>query len=110
MTPALHRMLTALAAAEDAEDYDNADILVEGRQVYVGCTPFSTRTLNEAFNLLAISDSGEEGKGCRRYKINSTGRLLLRAPDQEAVLLALIQSRTKMTIKDDCFMPLGDAA
>lgn len=107
VTPALTRLLQTLADAEDREDWDAAEIVADGIQVWVGEERFHWKTVNQALRLTAIRDTSDEGSRVRRYTINEVGRLLLRAPDQEdAILRCFFSGITAWTISGDKFVPL----
>lgn len=106
MTPALRRMLQALADAEDREDWYNAEVVADGLQVYLGDDRYSWRTINAGLRLVALSDDTDEDGGLRRYSINETGRALLANPEAEQQVQRALLEGGAWAVRDNQVVPL----
>ena len=100
MTPALRKMLQAMADAEDRGEYEDAEAVCDRLQVWVGDEQYSWRTIMAGIRLMALRDVSDV-KGARRYTINSVGRLLLRSPDQADRIREIMIRGGSWTIKGD---------
>lgn len=105
MTPALHRMLTLMKEAEAREDYEDAEAVADGLEVWVGDQRFHWKTLRQGLSLVTLRDVSDE-KGARRYTINETGQLLLRRPDQEDAVRRMLLAGGAWTIRGDEIVPM----
>lgn len=105
MTPALTRMLRAMADAEAAGEWENAEVLADGLDVWVGDERYSRATLNAALRRVALRDVSDT-KGAQRFALNSVGHMLLAAPDQEAAILQALSDGVSVTIRDNRVVPL----
>lgn len=100
MTPALRRMLTLMQEAEDREDWEDAEAVADGLQVWVGDQQFHWKTVEQGIRLVCLRDVSDV-KGAKRFTINATGRLLLRCPDQEDAVQRMLLEGGAWTIRDD---------
>ncbi len=56
------------------EQYEDAEILMDGIRAFRGPEQMSTRTVMQLLRFVLISDVGEQDKGAKRFAINETGR------------------------------------
>lgn len=80
-------VLEEMANEEEAERYDDAEIVCCGIECWLGSRRISWRTVRALLCCILISED-DEGKGVYRYRINGSGREVLR--DESA--LARIRS------------------
>jgi hypothetical protein len=73
-------VLKAMAAALDAEDYDEAELVVDGRSTWLGYEKVPRRVVIELLEVVAIRDISDGGK-LQRYVISGTGRAILEDPE-----------------------------
>lgn len=99
--PALIEMMGLMAEAEDREDYEDAEAVADGLEVFVGLRQFSWRTVMAGLRLMAIKDATDEGGGARRFTVTDVGRLLLRQPAMEEDIIRAIG-------EDKAFSVIGD--
>lgn len=92
LTPAMHRVLRALA--DDAD----RDLVREGREVWYGSSRTNSTVLNALLRLCLVSPDGfhETGQGYERYEINEDGRGVVQDPNYVPRILRL-GSRQKET-------------
>lgn len=70
LTDRQHEILTVMA---DKADTDEGELVMEGREVWLGLERTNKATVLALLRLCAIRlESGEPG-GCERYTINATG-------------------------------------
>lgn len=86
MTPGARRVLEDLAADEEC------DLVQDGIRAYCGQRQTTPRVVMELLRTMAISRSWGEG-GATYYAINETGRALLRRPELEEELQAVLFGR-----------------
>lgn len=79
---------------------DGEELVQEGREVWLGYTRRSPRTVYCLLRVLAITDVGEEGKGLHRYAINSTGEAIRRRPELAPEVYAAVHAGKPFTIRD----------
>lgn len=106
MTPAAMRVLGLLDAAGRAEDYDRAEIVVDGT-AWVGYTQIHRSTVTELLRIMAVSDTGE-GNGIERYRLNGTGRAILARPAIEDEIRAAMLAGGSFSIVDNKVVPLTE--
>jgi hypothetical protein len=106
MTPGARRVLQELA------DDDDTDIVCEGWKVYIGNRQTTHRVVKELIHLMAISVTSHDGfvTGMTYMNINSTGHALLRRPELEGELVAVLAQTTirPFQIKNDRVSYLDD--
>lgn len=73
-------VLKALREAYDAEDFDEAEIVVEGRSTWLGYVRIPRKVVIELLEVVAIRDIGDGGT-LGRYAISGTGRAILEDPE-----------------------------
>lgn len=89
ISKAAMRVLTQMKDAEDTDDFDDAEIVCEGRSCYVGLDSISKATVNELLRLVLISDDSD-GKGVERYSLNEEGRAMVADPDYIPKIVPLL--------------------
>lgn len=68
------RVLTEMLKAEQAERFDDAELVCEANQCWIGLEQTSRAVVNELLREVLIRDQGEGGKGVERYTLNDDGR------------------------------------
>lgn len=96
----LMRLLSDMAEAEREERWEDAEVVRDGRSVWLGCEPVPGRDLDALIALTALSNSGEE-KGLERFVLNGTGRALLRRPQLREALVKALRAGDPFTIEND---------
>lgn len=76
ISAAARRHLQRLKDAEDRDDFDDAEIVCEGRECYIGTDAIAKRVVFELLRLCLLKDESEQGKGVERYTINEEGRAI----------------------------------
>ena len=66
-------ILKKMVAADADEDYEDAELVCEGRECWLGHWRIRRAAVNELLLNCLISDRGEE-KGIERFAINEDGR------------------------------------
>ena len=74
--------LTEMREAEDAENYEDAEIVCEGIRCWLGDCQVSYSTVQGLLRLVLVSDTSDSG--VHRYTINDTGRGVLLRPELAA--------------------------
>lgn len=100
MTPGLRNVLIKMRDAEDREDWYEAEIVADGIYAYLGDDRISWRTINQGLGLLCFKDTGEQGKGCKRFAINGTGRVLIDHPEDEDIIRRALLGGGNITTRD----------
>lgn len=100
MTPGLRNVLIKMRDAEDREDWYEAEIVADGIYAYLGDDRISWRTINQGLSLLCLKDTGEQEKGCRRFAINGTGRVLIDHPEDEDIIRRALLGGGNITNRD----------
>jgi hypothetical protein len=82
-------VLRSLLAAERAENWDQAEIVCDGLDCWMGDERLSRQTVNRLVRVVAVSL--DDGGGAEHYTLNGTGRALAENPAlvrdiEEAVL------------------------
>jgi hypothetical protein len=72
-------VLARLAEAEDDDDMDEAEIVREHGEAYIGTVRIASRTVNALLRACAIRRTSEDRDEFERFSINETGRQLLAA-------------------------------
>lgn len=95
------RQLEILARMED----DGEELVVEGREVWIGyerTTPWTVRAL---LRVCAISDVSDV-KGLERYAINGTGRAIRADPSLAYDVAQMLRTGGSFTIQNGAIVPL----
>ncbi len=82
-------ILRKMRAAEDAEDFGEAELVREGSEVWLGYWKTTSAIVNELLRHCLIRDDSEQGKGIERYTINEDGR---KAADDRAYVPAELRA------------------
>jgi hypothetical protein len=90
VTDNMLRVLRTMKAAEDAGDWEEAELVRDGgREWWLGYETVAPRTVERLVTCMAVSDRSDEGK-VRRLALNGTGKAILEDPlVAEAVMTAL---------------------
>lgn len=67
-------MLLSMLQAEQAEEFEDAELVCDGCSCWCGLEQTSRAVVNELLRSALIRDSGEQGKGVERYTLNEDGR------------------------------------
>lgn len=67
-------VLQRMLAAEALDDYENAELVCEGKQVYVGSYKVPYATFMELLYYTLIRQESEMGSVMERYTLNEDGR------------------------------------
>lgn len=102
MTPGAKRVLLELAEVEDR------DVIVEGKEAYVGSRRTTVAIVNELLRLMAL-DRVDNSESHRYYTISSTGHALIQRPALEQELINRLTSRRRapFTIINNRIRPLS---
>lgn len=100
VTPGLRNVLIKMRDAEDREDWYEAEIVADGIYAYLGDDRVSWRTIYQGLSLLCFTDTGEQEKGCRRFAINGTGRILIDHPEDENLVQQALLEGFPITSRD----------
>lgn len=92
------RVLSAMAAAERADDIEDAEIACEGLQCWIGCDRISRSTVNALLRLTAVSDTSLSEHGIQRYSLNDVGRALHLRPEIEDEVRGMLMRGKQFTI------------
>lgn len=79
-------VLRTLADAHQREDWENAELVCEGRECWYGEVRTNWTTVYGLLRHMCLKDTSEHGKGTYRYSINETGLVLARHPDAAKLL------------------------
>jgi hypothetical protein len=79
MTPRCLEVLRSMLKAHEAQDWDNAEIVQDGDQCWLGDERISPRTVNRLLQLCLIRH--EAMGGCDHYTINEEGRRMVADPN-----------------------------
>jgi hypothetical protein len=100
LTKALDTILREMIAAEDREDFEEAEIVCDGGLCYVGDRRIHKGSVYRLLQLMAIKDVSDT-KGCERYRVNDMGRSIVRRPAIIQELARALIDKKSYTIKDD---------
>lgn len=91
VTADMLRVLRTMSSAEEAEEWEDAELVsVGGRKWWLGFETVSRRVVERLIQCRAISDRSEE-RGMQRFGINGTGRAIIEDPSvAEAVMAAML--------------------
>lgn len=99
LSPAAVKLLQDMAAAPEASDDDDGNLLVDGIMVYFGTRRVHRITFNKLIRATAVSPLYENGP---YYQINATGRAIARRPDlADEVYGAIMSGQGAFSIVDD---------
>lgn len=78
MTPTCRMVLKQMLKAHEAEDWENAEIVQDGGEVWIGDQRISTRTVDRLLCMLLLRH--ESSGGCDHYTLNEEGRKVAADP------------------------------
>ena len=82
MTKRALQILRKMAAAYEAENYDDAEIAVDHGSCWCGLEKISSSTVRQLLQCTAISEDGTvSDERFHRYAINETGLIVARKPE-----------------------------
>lgn len=93
ISKAAMRILTQMKDAEDVDDFDDAEIVCEGRSCYVGLDSISKATVNELLRLVLIHDDNDQGSKMERYSLNEEGRAMVADPNYVPKIVPILEQR-----------------
>lgn len=79
LTERAHEILQQMHSAEAQEDWENAEIVCDGIECWLGLTRVSRRTVTCLLRHVAVSMASEPGSA-ERYTLSGTGRRILVDP------------------------------
>lgn len=71
---AAQAVLQRMIEAHDKDDFENAELVCDGGECWVGYRRTSRAIVNELLRAVLIRDVGEQGKRMERYSINEDSR------------------------------------
>lgn len=74
LSKAAQRILKTMLQAELAQEFEDAELVCEGRSCWCGLEQTSRAVVNELLRAVLIRDMSEQGKGVERYTLNEDGR------------------------------------
>ena len=77
LSKAAKQILIDMLDAETRDDLEDAEIVCEGRECWLGLRRVSKACVNELLRLCLLHDDSEQGKGVERYTLNSEGRAIV---------------------------------
>lgn len=98
-------VLAAMDAADKAEEFLDAEIVVDDLLCCVGDRFIEPWVVVRLLRLAAISDASLDGDGTV-FAINDVGRALLIRPELEAEILAAFENGGAVTIVDNRIQPI----
>lgn len=79
ITPTVVSVLQEMARAERAEEWEDAEIVQDGGQVWLGLRRLSVQTVNRLLVLVLVRHTKEGG--CDHYTLNEDGRRVAANPN-----------------------------
>lgn len=102
----MRRTLEELRDATDQERYEDAEIVCDGLQCWLGMRRVAWMTVNKLQQFVAISDVSDENGGARRFTINETGREILKDESVIYELMKALRTGGAFTWKDGKLVPM----
>ncbi len=84
LSAAAQRVLARMLEAEQAEQFDDAELVCDGRQCWIGLEQTARAVVNELLREVLIRDTSDGGKGAERYTLNEDGRRAAADPSYKA--------------------------
>lgn len=100
LTPAMKRLLVAMRTAEEANDLEDAEIVCDGIECWLGDVRTSRATVNRLLCLTLVSESSWGG-GTDVFTINDAGRAVLKRPELADELATALASGRPFTVTDE---------
>lgn len=101
LTPRQREVLEKMRAADDAKDYDNAEIVCDGGECWLGDEKLSRRTVDELVGMVLLSF--DNLGGAEHYTLNGSARAAL---DDESVIMRIRAALATGTNVDDRGFPV----
>jgi len=79
LSPAAKRVLGMMLAAEEADRYEDAEIIRDGREVWVGEHRTNNRVLNDLLAGVLVHAEEPMGAKIERFTLNEDGRAVAKA-------------------------------
>ena len=99
-TNGMRRALREMAVAESEDRFEDAEIVCDGGECWLGERQVARRTVRGLLNLLAIKEDGYGG-GAEHFCLQDIGRALLRRPAlADEVEYAVLAGRRFMVDKN----------
>lgn len=92
MTKAALRTLREMVAAENDGFYEDAEIVCDGVECWVGARRIARATVNVLLRLCLVADQSEGNGGVEHYGLNDEGRALAANPDYVPSIAAHLQN------------------
>lgn len=96
-------LLRRMRDEEAAQNWEDAEIVRDGRVAYIGCDRVPRRDLDDLLDVMAVSQRSEPGS-MERYAINGTGRGILKRPDLADEVAAAVREGGAFSITEDGFI------
>ena len=93
------QILREMHDATVREDFENAEIVCEGIECWLGIRRVACVTVDMLLRLVCLSEDSENK--VRRYTINGTGEAVLRRPELVEEIAQALVSRKPFSIKND---------
>ena len=93
------RILKRMTEAEAIEEWEDAEIVCDGRTCYVGLDSISKACVYELLRFVLISDESEQGKGVERYSLNEEGRAMVADPNYVPKIVPLLEQSRSKTVR-----------
>lgn len=94
MTKAALQCVEEMALAEESLRYEDAEIVCEGLECWLGQRRVARRTLQVLIRLVLVSRQSNEGE-CERYALNEDGRAMAADENYEPRIIALMRGAVK---------------
>ena len=99
MTKAAMRCVKEMAEAESREDWDDAEIVREDGEIWLGYRRVHHRTLTLMLQLCLLHDSSNQN-GVERYTLNEDGRSMAKNPDYEPRIIGIMRASARLRVKE----------
>lgn len=105
ISKAMLATLKTMIDADGAGQYEDAEIVCEGRSCWLGDRQVSRATVNSLLCMLVISDASDSG-GIERYTVNEVGRALLQHPELAPRIAKAIAEQKPFSVSGDTIVLL----
>jgi hypothetical protein len=106
LSPSMRRTLEELRDNADQERYEDAEIVCDGLECWLGQRRIARMTVNKLQQLTSISDVSDQNGGTQRFTINETGRNILKDESQVPELFKALRAGGAWTWRDGKLVPL----
>lgn len=100
LTPGMRRVLELMARAEDEGRHEEAELVCEGIECWVGLARTNRAVVRLLLRSLLVRDVSDTG-GIERYAVNDTGRAALRRPAVVDEVAQTLARGVPFTVVDD---------